>query len=231
MERQPHTSTFPASLHGKLNLEVSEVKDVLLPQLKFIFALQSWALGHQWLIFPSVDHDPFNHSRVMIIAEGVLQAKAPLLASTSITCSVIKCIHQWLLIWCHPQTYRAVQLAFCIWLQTLETAHAQHHGSCWETELIDDTKPRQKKRDQGKIQILKYPEGASGHRRDRIKRYSRENWQHTDPLGWETEERCKMFCHEDLCYLIAICYTNSIPGTLIVSISFFLILTIIFDKD
>lgn len=47
MERKITHLHIQGFLHGKLNMEVLEVKDLLLPELKFIFALQSWALGHE----------------------------------------------------------------------------------------------------------------------------------------------------------------------------------------
>ena len=47
MERKITHLYIQDFLHGKLNMEVLEVKGVLLPESKFIFALQSWALGHK----------------------------------------------------------------------------------------------------------------------------------------------------------------------------------------
>lgn len=47
MERNTTHLYTQVFLHGKLNMEVLEAKDVLLPESKFIFALQPWALGHK----------------------------------------------------------------------------------------------------------------------------------------------------------------------------------------
>ena len=61
---------------------------------------------------------------------------------------------------------------------TLFRDSARHSGSCWETELKGDTKPGRKKNksDQGKIQILKHPGGASRHEQRRWNQsYIREN--------------------------------------------------------
>lgn len=45
MERKTTHLYIQVFLHGKLNVEVLEVKDVLLPESKFIFALQVMGFG------------------------------------------------------------------------------------------------------------------------------------------------------------------------------------------
>lgn len=98
----------------------------------------------------------------------------------------------------------------CTPCYTLETAHGTM-AVVWRLNWKVTQSQGRKKKWSRQEQNAKVPRGGSRHEEKRQKqRCTRASWRHTDPLGWELGERCKMFHHKDLCYLVAICYTPTL---------------------